>query len=65
MEERQKLDHEINALKQHKSRNFPQGFLHCPRKNPQISFDLFEHSLHEKCPYSELFWSVFSRIQTE
>ena len=23
------------------------------------------NSLHEKCPYSELFWSVFSRIQSE
>ena len=23
------------------------------------------NSLREKCPYSELFWSVFSRIQTE
>ena len=22
-------------------------------------------TLHEKCPYSELFWSVFSRIRTE
>ena len=22
-------------------------------------------TLHEKCPYSELLWSVFSRIQTE
>ena len=22
-------------------------------------------SLREKCPYSELFWSVFSRIRTE
>ena len=22
-------------------------------------------SLREKCPYSELFWSVFSRIETE
>ena len=22
-------------------------------------------SLREKCPYSELFWSAFSRIQTE
>ena len=22
-------------------------------------------SLRKKCPYSELFWSVFSRIQTE
>ena len=23
------------------------------------------HSLREKCPYSELFWSAFSRIRTE
>ena len=23
------------------------------------------HTLREKCPYSELFWSVFSRIRTE
>ena len=23
------------------------------------------HSLRKKCPYLELFWSVFSRIQTE
>ena len=23
------------------------------------------NSLREKCPYSELFWSVFSRIRTE
>ena len=22
-------------------------------------------ALHEKCPYSELFWSAFSRIRTE
>ena len=22
-------------------------------------------SLHEKCPYSEIFWSAFSGIQTE
>ena len=22
-------------------------------------------TLREKCPYSELFWSIFSRIQTE
>ena len=22
-------------------------------------------SMREKCPYSELFWTVFSRIQTE
>ena len=24
-----------------------------------------EHSLREKCPYLELFWSVFSQIRTE
>ena len=24
-----------------------------------------EISLHEKCPYSEFFWLVFSRIRTE
>ena len=24
-----------------------------------------EETLREKCPYSELFWSAFSRIQTE
>ena len=23
------------------------------------------HTLHEKCPYSELFWSLFSCIRTE
>ena len=23
------------------------------------------YSLRKKCPYSELFWSVFSRIRTE
>ena len=22
-------------------------------------------TLHEKCPYSEIFWSVFSRVRTE
>ena len=32
-----------------------------------VIFDLFgeitlRHSLHKKCPYSELFWSAFSRI---
>ena len=25
----------------------------------------FKQSLREKCPYSEFFWSVFSRIPTE
>ena len=24
-----------------------------------------DHTLREKCPHSEFFWSVFSRIQTE
>ena len=24
-----------------------------------------KHTLRKKCPYSELFWSVFSSIQTE
>ena len=24
-----------------------------------------KHSLRKKCPYSELFWSVFSRIRTQ
>ena len=24
-----------------------------------------QYSLRKKCPYSELFWSVFSRIRTE
>ena len=28
-------------------------------------FFLLCHPLREKCPYSELFWSVFSRIWTE
>ena len=26
---------------------------------------LYSHTLREKCPYSELFWSAFSRIRTE
>ena len=26
---------------------------------------MFEITLRKKCPYSELFWSVFSRIPTE
>ena len=26
---------------------------------------LYRYSLHKICPYSELFWSVFSRIWTE
>ena len=27
--------------------------------------ELCSYTLRKKCPYSELFWSVFSRIQTE
>ena len=35
-------------------------------RGSHLVFDLkFHISLHEKCPYSGLFWSVFSRIQTE
>ena len=30
----------------------------------KLSVFLFS-TLREKCPYSELFWSVFSRIRTE
>ena len=26
---------------------------------------MFSITLREKCPYSELFWSTFSRIQTK
>ena len=34
---------------------------------PSITSAIFfvKKSLHKKCPYSELFWSVFSRIRTE
>ena len=28
-------------------------------------FSICEHALREKCPYSEFFWSVYSRIRTE
>ena len=31
----------------------------------QFNFSMPKLSLLKKCPYSELFWSVFSRIQTE
>ena len=30
-----------------------------------IKLTMTSHSLREKCPYSELFWSAFSRIRTE
>ena len=34
--------------------------------SPRIYLGLFcFNSLREKCPYSEFFWSVFSRIRTE
>ena len=29
------------------------------------NFFLYQLALREKCPYSEFFWSVFSRIWTE
>ena len=28
-------------------------------------FSICKHALREKCPCSELFWSVYSRIRTE
>ena len=31
----------------------------------QLPSVLFNFALHKKCPYSELFWSLFSRIRTE
>ena len=30
-----------------------------------VKIVIHQHSLREKCPYLELFWSVFSRIRTE
>ena len=39
-------------------------FLRC--EDLRVSLDLnMNESLRKKCPYSEFFWSVFSRIQTE
>ena len=37
-------------------------FLHILRVTPH---SITKKSLREKCPYSEFFWSVFSRIRTE
>ena len=37
-------------------------------KTSKISLQMMlhrKHSLRKKCPYSELFWSAFSRIRTE
>ena len=31
---------------------------------PHLAFTQ-KYTLHEKCPYSELFWAAFSRILTE
>ena len=31
----------------------------------KMQCDLATYPLHEKCPYFEFFWSVFSRIRTE
>ena len=38
----------------------------CPGTSSKYSY-IFncQLALREKCPYSELYWSVFSRIQTE
>ena len=30
-----------------------------------VYLSFISHTLREKCPYSEFFWSVFSRIRTE
>ena len=34
-------------------------------KNPNLLFFILKKALRENCPYSEIFWSVFSRIWTE
>ena len=36
-----------------------------PKQQPYNDQDFAENTLREKCPYSELFWSVFTRIRTE
>ena len=36
-----------------------------PQKARYINSEAEEYTLCEKCPYSEFFWSVFSRIRTE
>ena len=33
--------------------------------NAKMKYIVFSHTLRKKCLYSELFWSVFSRIPTE
>ena len=33
--------------------------------SPIFLWQLSELSLREKCPYSEIFWSVFSRVKAE
>ena len=39
---------------------------HCSKaKNWRNNFTIKPHTLHKKCPYSELFWPLFSRIWTE
>ena len=43
--------------------------MYFPYKNMPAVYDkethFMQYSLRKKCPYSELFWSVFSRIRTE
>ena len=51
-------DYYKEALKQVDFRKF------CTKKLQKFYSGLFE-SLCERCPYSEFFWSVFSRIWTE
>ena len=38
----------------------------CPNPHHPLMSNLgLSQTLHEKCPYSEFFWSLFSRIQTK
>ena len=43
--------------------------MYFPYKNMPAVYDketnFMQYSLRKKCPYSELFWFVFSRIRTE
>ena len=37
----------------------------CWYRNLQCNYLIISISLREECPYSEFFWSVFSRIQSK
>ena len=41
------------------------NFFQCLAAGLKKHIYLVSDTLHEKCPYSELFWSAFSRIWTE